>query len=65
MLGYREILLTAPVQSVIKRLLNSLCSTVRNPGSKGSLLKVREGKYKGEHGGVQVESGGRARTSFL
>jgi hypothetical protein len=26
---------------------------------KGSLLKVREWKYKGEYGGAQVESGGR------
>jgi hypothetical protein len=27
-------------------------------GYKWSLLKVREGKYKGEHGGTHVKSGG-------
>jgi hypothetical protein len=31
----------------------------RTHGCKGSLLKVREGKCKGELGGVQVESRGR------
>jgi hypothetical protein len=33
-------------------------------GCKWSLLKVKEGKYKTEHGGAQVESGGRACFSF-
>jgi hypothetical protein len=28
-------------------------------GYKWSLLKVREGKYKREHGGALVESGGK------
>jgi hypothetical protein len=33
-----------------------LCGRIhgRTCGCKGSLLKVREGKYKGEHGGAQV-----------
>jgi hypothetical protein len=26
-------------------------------GCKGSLLKVKEGKYKGKHGEAQVEAG--------
>jgi hypothetical protein len=55
-------MLTALVQSVIRRLPNSLCPAGRihrrTRGHKWSLLKVREGKYKGEHGEVQVGSGG-------
>jgi hypothetical protein len=39
---------------------NSLHPTRKNPwqdtGYKGSLLKVREEKYKGKHGGAQVEA---------
>jgi hypothetical protein len=40
-----------------------LCPTERihgrTRGCKWSLLKVRDGKYKREHAGTQVESGGR------
>jgi hypothetical protein len=43
-------MITALVQSVIRRLPNSLCPTRKNHGCKRSLLKVREGKYKREHG---------------
>jgi hypothetical protein len=54
--------ITALVQSVIRRFPNSLCPAGRiyhrMHGCKWSLLKVRKGKYKGEHGGVQVESEG-------
>jgi hypothetical protein len=32
---------------------------------KESLLKFREGKYKKEHGGAQVDSGGREGVSLL
>jgi hypothetical protein len=42
-----------------------LCGRIhgRTHGYKWSLLKIREGKYKGEHGGAQVESGGREHAS--
>jgi hypothetical protein len=47
--------LMALVQSVIRRLPNSLCPMGRihgrTHGCKWSLLKVREGKYKREHEG--------------
>jgi hypothetical protein len=47
--------LTVMVQSVIRRLANSLCPAWKNLsrtcGCKWSLLKVREGNYKREHGG--------------
>jgi hypothetical protein len=43
------------VQSEIRRLPNCFCAVGRilckKCGCKGSLLKVREEKYKGEHGG--------------
>jgi hypothetical protein len=53
----------ALVQSVIRRLPNSLYPTRKNSlqdinGYKWSLLKVRKGKCKGEHGETQVESAG-------
>jgi hypothetical protein len=45
------------VQSVIKRLPNTLYPTRKNTcrthGCKGSLLKVKKEKYKGKHGGSQ------------
>jgi hypothetical protein len=44
------------VQSVIRRLPNSLCPTGRvhrrTRGCKWSLLKVRREKYKGENSGA-------------
>jgi hypothetical protein len=47
--------LMAPIESVIRRHPDSLCLVgrihCRTHGCKGSLLKVREEKYKGEHGG--------------
>jgi hypothetical protein len=63
------ILLTAPVQSTT-RLANSLCPLGRicgrTHGCKRSLLKVRKGKYKGEHSGAPVESGGQeSKLLFL
>jgi hypothetical protein len=44
------------MQSVIRRLPNSLCPARKKPwqvtrGCKQTLLKVREGNYKREHGG--------------
>jgi hypothetical protein len=51
---YSVLVLMAMVQSVIRRIPNSLCSTWRNPWQdtcKCSLLKVREGNCKREHGG--------------
>jgi hypothetical protein len=36
----------------------------RTHGCKGRLLKVKEGKYKREHGGAQMESGGRESMLF-
>jgi hypothetical protein len=63
------ILLTAPVQSTT-RLANSLCPLGRicgrTHGCKRSLLKVRKGKYKGEHSGHQWNlEAKRASFSFL
>jgi hypothetical protein len=45
-------MLMSPVQSVIRRLPNSfpVWRNGRTHGYKGSLLKVREGDYKREHG---------------
>jgi hypothetical protein len=37
----------------------------RPRGCKWSLLKVRKGKYKGEHGGAQVEPGGQESMIFF
>jgi hypothetical protein len=55
---YIEVMLMLLVQSMIRRLPNSLCPTGsihhRTHGCKWSSLKVRKGKYKGEHGRVQV-----------
>jgi hypothetical protein len=59
------VILTALVQSVIRRLPNSFCPSGRihgrTHGCKWSLLKIRNGKYKGKHGGAQVGSGCRER----
>jgi hypothetical protein len=45
----------------MRKLPNSLCLTgrihSRTYGCKWSLLKVRKGKYKGEHVVAQMESG--------
>jgi hypothetical protein len=54
------------VQSVI-RDFQILCVSPgrihgRTRGYKWSLLKVGKGKYKGEHGGGQEESGGTFKT---
>jgi hypothetical protein len=50
------------VESVIRRLQNSLCLKGRihrrTHGCKWNLLKVRKVKYKREHSEAQVESGG-------
>jgi hypothetical protein len=55
------------MESVIRRLPNSLCPPGKNPSQymwyKWSLLKVRERKYKREYGRVQVESEGRDFSS--
>jgi hypothetical protein len=60
-----KVLLTAAVQSVIKRLPNSLFQPGRihgrTYGHKGSLLNVKEAKYKKELGGAEVESGAQER----
>jgi hypothetical protein len=57
------------VHSVIRRLPNSLCPLGRmhgrTHGCKGSLLKVRGEKYKGKHGGVQVEATSQERVSLF
>jgi hypothetical protein len=49
------------VQSVIRRLPDSLCPSGRihgrTHGYKWSLLKARKGKYKGKHSKAQVEAG--------
>jgi hypothetical protein len=37
----------------------------RTWGCKGSFLKIREEKYKGEHGGAQVKSGGGENVLLL
>jgi hypothetical protein len=59
------VLLVVLVQSVIRRfpILCVQCGRIhdRTCGYKWSLLKVREGKYKGEPSGVQVEPGGQER----
>jgi hypothetical protein len=51
------------VQSMIRRLPNFVCPKGRihhrTYGCKWSLLEVSRGKYKGEHGGAQVESEGQ------
>jgi hypothetical protein len=64
------LMLMALVQSGIRRLPYSLCPVekihCRTRGHKWNFLKVREGKYKGEHGVVQVGSRGRLREhAFL
>jgi hypothetical protein len=62
-------MLTALVQSVIRRFPNSLYPRGRihgrTHGYKGSLLNVRKGKYKGEHGGAQVESASQEGVFLL
>jgi hypothetical protein len=59
----------ALVQSVIRKLPYSSYPMgrihFRTPGCKGSLSNSREGKYKAEHGGAQVESGGQEQASAL
>jgi hypothetical protein len=66
--GHMEVLMTL-VQSVIRRLTNSLCpreeSMAGHMGINGVYLKIREGKHKREHGGAQVESGGRESVFCL
>jgi hypothetical protein len=56
----------ALVQSVITGLPNS-CPVGKNPWQdmwyKQNLLKATEGKYKGRHGGAQVEAGRRDRQN--
>jgi hypothetical protein len=37
----------------------------RTPGYKWSLLKIREGKYKGKHGEAQVEARSKKHASAL
>jgi hypothetical protein len=65
----QEILLAALVQSVLGKLPNYLShmeeSMTGHMSINGVLLKVREGKYKGEHVVAQAESGGRESVFLL
>jgi hypothetical protein len=61
---YTSVILLAAECSLLSKDFQILCVPWgridgRTCGYKWSLLKVREGKYEREHGGAQVESGGR------